>query len=297
MELRKVSDKVYYIKNSTNIGVVTNGSSAILIDSGLDGDTAKRVLQLLAKEGLTVKALINTHSHADHCGGNYFLKQHADIKIFAPEKEAAIVENPYFEPFFLFSGANPPKPLQNKFLMAKSSPVDYALREGEDAIEIEGMKLDIVPLPGHSLNQIGLAIEGVLFCADFVFSKEVLSKHGIPFCVDIEKQRKSLLEMKSKNYKLYIPSHGDPTEDLTEMVEAYLEVIARVTQDIAEGLSAPRSTEQVFCELCALYGINIRSMQQYYLMMTAVTAYLSYLSNEGVIRSCVENNLLLWQKC
>jgi hypothetical protein len=38
MEMKKVSNRVYYIPNPANIGVVKDGKSVILIDSGLDDD-------------------------------------------------------------------------------------------------------------------------------------------------------------------------------------------------------------------------------------------------------------------
>jgi glyoxylase-like metal-dependent hydrolase (beta-lactamase superfamily II) len=76
MELKKITERVYYIPNPANIGVVKDGEkSAILIDTGLDDDTGKKVLRLLEENNLFVKAIINTHSHADHCGGNRYIKK------------------------------------------------------------------------------------------------------------------------------------------------------------------------------------------------------------------------------
>ena len=50
MELKKVTDLVYYIPNATNIGVVKDGEgSVILIDSGLDNDTGKKILKLFSQ--------------------------------------------------------------------------------------------------------------------------------------------------------------------------------------------------------------------------------------------------------
>ena len=114
----QLSEKVYYIPNLANIGVIKDGNNAILIDSGLDDNTAKKILKVLEKENLILKAIINTHSHADHCGGNAYLKEKAQVKIYAPEIESGIIENPILEPLYLFSGANPISDLKNKFLMA-----------------------------------------------------------------------------------------------------------------------------------------------------------------------------------
>ncbi|MFW9997805.1 MAG: MBL fold metallo-hydrolase, partial [Candidatus Odinarchaeota archaeon] len=100
MELRKITDDVHYIPNPVNIGVVRTGEeSVILIDTGLDQNTAKKILKLLEGNGLTVKAIINTHSHADHCGGNNYM-QKAGASIYAPEIESAIIQFPILEPLY-----------------------------------------------------------------------------------------------------------------------------------------------------------------------------------------------------
>ncbi len=67
MELKKITEQVYYISNSLNFGVVKDGEgSAILIDTGFDDDAGGKILKVLEEAGLSVKAIINTHSHADH---------------------------------------------------------------------------------------------------------------------------------------------------------------------------------------------------------------------------------------
>jgi glyoxylase-like metal-dependent hydrolase (beta-lactamase superfamily II) len=48
------------------------GNEAILIDSGLDKDSGKKILKLLESRGFSLKFIINTHSNADHTGGNRF---------------------------------------------------------------------------------------------------------------------------------------------------------------------------------------------------------------------------------
>src|SRR5260370_19806209 len=45
---------------------------AVVIDPGLDPDA---ILDFLRKQRLTVGAILNTHGHADHIGGNAALKE------------------------------------------------------------------------------------------------------------------------------------------------------------------------------------------------------------------------------
>ena len=81
-ELIKVGEQSYYIESPTRIGVyVENGTEAYLVDSGNDKDAGRKVKQILEANDWTLKAIINTHSNADHIGGNQYLqKQSANKK-------------------------------------------------------------------------------------------------------------------------------------------------------------------------------------------------------------------------
>ena len=82
MELIKVGDKTYYLKNPTNIGIYkVDDKSVYLIDSGNDKDAGRKILHLMEDEGWKIKGIINTHSNADHIGGNKIIQDrtHCDI--------------------------------------------------------------------------------------------------------------------------------------------------------------------------------------------------------------------------
>lgn len=297
MEMKKISERVYYIQNHVNIGVVKDGErSVILIDSGLDDDAGKKILRLLEENGLTLKAIINTHSHADHCGGNRYIKEKTGAKIYAPEVESAIIQFPLLEPLYLFSGASPLKDLQNKFLMAQPSDVDYVIKRDERRLKFDEIELGIIPLPGHSPNQIGVEADEVLFCADSLFSEDVLKRHKIPFYVDIDKARETFKFLRESKYKFYVPSHAEPRESLIELVNANLEAINGVERYILEEFNGKRTTEQILKDICVHYQINIQGTQQYYLMNTIVMAYLSSLYNRGKLKVEVRENSLFWEK-
>jgi len=295
--MKKISERVYYIPNPANIGVVKDGEkSAILIDSGLDDDTGKKVLKLLEENGLVPKAIINTHSHADHCGGNKYIKEKTGAMIYAPEVESAIIQYPSLEPLYLFSGASPLKDLQNKFLMAHPSNVDYVIKKDERKLKFDEIELGIVPLPGHSPNQIGVEADEVLFCADSLFSEEVIKRHKIPFYADVDKARETLRFLRNSRYKFYVPSHAEPRESLTELVDANLEAIDRVEKYLLDDFHGRRTTEQVLKDVCNHYQISIKGTQQYYLMNTVIMAYLSSLHGRGKLKAEVSDNALFWDK-
>ena len=74
-ELIAVTENSYYIQSPAKIGLVRlNDTDVCLIDSGNDKDAGRKIKKLLDANGWTLKAIYNTHSNADHIGGNRYLQ-------------------------------------------------------------------------------------------------------------------------------------------------------------------------------------------------------------------------------
>ena len=84
MELVKVGEKTYYIKNATNIGIYKiDDNNVYLIDTGNDKEAGKKILKIIDENGWNIKGIINTHSNADHIGGNKIIQDRTNCIIFA----------------------------------------------------------------------------------------------------------------------------------------------------------------------------------------------------------------------
>ena len=115
-ELIKVNDKTFYIDCPAKIGVYQAGENEVyLIDAGSDKDAGRKVRQILEKNEWTLKGILNTHSNADHIGGNAYLSRNTGCPVFTDGIEAAFTEHPILEPSFLYGGY-PFKDLRHKFL-------------------------------------------------------------------------------------------------------------------------------------------------------------------------------------
>lgn len=85
-ELRQITENDYYFDCPAKIGLVCIGNGeVILIDSGNDKDAGKKVYKILQEKEWTLKAIFNTHSHADHIGGNRFLQEKTGCSISSEE--------------------------------------------------------------------------------------------------------------------------------------------------------------------------------------------------------------------
>jgi glyoxylase-like metal-dependent hydrolase (beta-lactamase superfamily II) len=289
MEIRKIAGQVHYVPNPVNICVVYTKDSAVLVDSGIDENFARKLCRLLEKPA---KFLINTHSHSDHCGGNAFLKDKFSVHVLAPEIERQIIESPILEPFYLF-GAAPPKELQTKFLMAKPCRVDETLEPG--TLTLQDVTLSIVPLGGHSPNQVGVAVDKILFCADALFSKGAIEKYKMFVVYDVKNFLQTLDLLERSKYDFFLPSHGDLTGDITELLNLNRKVVENVSNEILKLLKTPRTFDELLTKLLNGFNIEVKNLVQYVLYRSTVHAYLSYLSDEGYLERDLMANSLLWR--
>ena len=80
-ELIQITDQSYYIQSPTRIGLVKlDAENVCLIDSGNDKDAGKKILRLLEANHWNLTAIYNTHSNADHIGGNRYLQNQTGCK-------------------------------------------------------------------------------------------------------------------------------------------------------------------------------------------------------------------------
>jgi glyoxylase-like metal-dependent hydrolase (beta-lactamase superfamily II) len=294
LELKQIIGNTYYIPGAVNTGVVVNGSDCLVIDTGLDRYAGKLLYRCLAKEDLTPRAVINTHSHADHFGGNTIFRDQAGTKVYASVLEKAIIENPYLEPFYLFSAA-PVKDLTTRFLMAPASPVDGILDPGP--FSVSGINVEIVPLPGHSPGQIGVVTnDNVLFSADAYFGEAILEKYGMPYCADISAALETLRTLWQSKYAKYVPCHGEPANRPTEAILRNVSIIEKTLEQILAFLAKePRTREEVLAYIMTTEKRELNAVQ-YVLNHGAISACLSHLHKIGKATYKFAVGKMLWEK-
>src|SRR5579883_657545 len=184
VQLIQLHENVWVIQGGANIGVIVRDGRCLVIDSGMDKDAGRDILNQLKRLNLTPTALLVTHAHADHFGGAHYLVRQTGLKVYATRVEASVMAGPILEPLYLFGGAQPPRELQHKFLLAKPCLTDVILHGTERMIE--GIPVEVLALPGHSLEQVGLIYGDTLFAGDAFLVPAILDKHGIPFYTDIQ---------------------------------------------------------------------------------------------------------------
>lgn len=288
-ELVQVGQRSFYIENPAKIGLYKLSESEVcLIDSGNDKSAARKVQRLLYEKGWTLRAVYNTHSNADHIGGNRYLQDNTGCRIFAPGAECAIARHSFLSPSFLYGGY-PFEELTHKFLYAQPSDAEYVTEENVPA------GFEIIQLPGHFFDMVGFRTpDDVVYLADCLSSEKTLKKYQICFLYDVGAYLKTLEDVKTMKAKVFVPSHAEPTDDIAPLAEKNIDKVHEIAALLLDICKSPINFELVLKRLFEAYGHHM-SYEQYALVGSTVRSYLSWLKTEGKINAYVEDNMLLWK--
>lgn len=301
MEKVALAPNVFHLQSGSNMGLVIHDGHALLIDTGLDGDAGRRALRILERQEARLAAIVVTHAHADHFGGARFLQERLDVPLYAPSLEAAMMENPIIEPLYLFGGAAPIKGLRKKFTLAEPCDVEHVIAPGR--VEIGPFELDVVPLPGHALNQIGVAVENqesrVLFCADAIFPEQTIEKHKVLFCVDLDKTLETIEKLPSQPYDYFAPGHG-PAYGAGPAIESICRAnrnrLEEVRDVVYDRLDEPGETSALVRHVAEYFVLKITRPTAYFLTRTTILAALSSLEKAGRAAAIARNNVVMWKR-
>lgn len=290
-ELIQIPDtNCYYIQSPAKIGLVKLDDSRVcLIDSGSDKDAGRKVRQHLDANGWQLSAIYNTHSNADHIGGNKYLQGQTGCQIYAPGIECAFTRRPILEPSFLYGGY-PCKDLCHKFLLAQESDARLLTPD----VLPEGFAL--LSLPGHFFDMVGFRTpDEVVYLADCLSSKETLEKYQISFIYDVAAYLKTLEMVQTLEARMFVPAHAEATTDIAPLARYNIQKVQEIAQKILDLCREPLCFESLLQQLFAHYDLAM-NFEQYVLVGSTVRSYLAWLKDEGRLQAEFDNNLLLWRQ-
>ena len=294
LTLTQLAPSTYYIPSPSNVGLYAVDGQAVLIDSGSDKEAGRQILKILKEKNWKLSFIVNTHSNADHIGGNEFLQKRTECRIAATAMEAALTEYPVLESTIL-NGGFPHKRLRNKFLLAKASSVTDIISNSE---QILNTPLNAVPLPGHFLDMIAVQTQdNVLFTADSIISEEILSKYHIHFLYDVKAHFETLEMLKNRKDEQFVPSHGKPVglSEFKALVDFNEHKIRENIDVVLNSTMTATTSEEILALVCGYYGIEL-SANQYVLIFSTVRSILSYLLDAKLLDVSYDSGQMLWRR-
>jgi glyoxylase-like metal-dependent hydrolase (beta-lactamase superfamily II) len=113
---------------------------ALVIDPG---DEVNRILDLLGRHKLTVKAIVSTHAHIDHVGGLCKLHQYTGAPVLMHRDDLPLYQAMDMQASFL--GIHPPE----------LTEIDQLLKEG-DSLRWGSFEAQVIHTPGHTPGSVSL---------------------------------------------------------------------------------------------------------------------------------------------
>ncbi|MDR3050381.1 MAG: MBL fold metallo-hydrolase [Oscillospiraceae bacterium] len=287
-ELVQAGARTYYINCPAKIGIYrANDTDVYLLDSGNDKDAGRRVRQILEQNGWRLAAILNTHAHADHIGGNQYLQRQTGCAVFACGVETAFARYPILEPSLLYGGC-PPKELRQKFLLAQASDA----RDITDAAFPR--EIGVIPLPGHFFDMVGFRTpDDVVFLADCLSGRETLDKYGIPFIYDVGAYLQTLDTVAALRACLFVPAHAEASADMRELVQYNRQKVLAVADNLLACCAAPQTFETILQAMFRHYQLTM-SFAQHALVGSSIRSYLAWLKDAGRLSVRFVDCRMLW---
>ena len=298
INLIQVKDNSFYCDSIFSIGVYIRDKQAVLIDSGISKDVAKEIDKCLIQANVQVAAIINTHCHGDHCGGNAFFQQkYSQVKIFSTETERPFIEDPLIAPICFCGGAAAFEELKKCKPLTPQQPskvTDIIAPYQDQRIVICGETFEIITLPGHTRGMIAIKTpDNVLYCGDAVFGEDTFRKHPILYYTFIDDTLNSFKKLRSliPSIDVSLIYHGGVIPDLGSLIDDHEERILETKNIILSMLrNSPLSLEEITARIMQTYKIP-DDLISYALTKTPMQAYVAELERENLVKMCVTDGI------
>ncbi len=182
--MRKISDTVYLLSGEgfDSNTIIIIGEEPFLVDTGT-GQNPEKLANALKELAVEPTAIVNTHCHYDHVGGNAAF----NVPVYAqrPDDHHIRTADPFCLAGFFGRGLEP----QNVEVLGKA---------------FRGWR--VIATPGHTEGSCCLLKDGILISGDTLFA-EGFGRTDMPGGSE-EALQESLTRLRALDYDVLLPGHG-----------------------------------------------------------------------------------------
>ncbi|HHY91642.1 MAG TPA: MBL fold metallo-hydrolase [Clostridiales bacterium] len=288
--IQHLKGNTYFINAPTNIGLYKlDEKNCILIDACHPGPITDELLETLEYHHLHVHAILNTHGHIDHFGSIAALTEKYHSIVAAAPLENSFIEYPDLYVFLLVPFV--PSFLDKNLHMPKGTKVEMLLEPPR--CTIQGIHFDIVPLPGHTSNHIGIATpDNILFAGDAFTGEPYTERIKIYYHQNISDAIDSMRFLLKTNYDAYVPSHGNPVTTIENIIQKNIQSINSTVDYVYQMLSKkPLGTDEILSAVNTQFHIPEKFVE-YYIAQSCIISVLSFLENSRKIQIVFDNGMI-----
>lgn len=133
--------------------VVESNGECVAIDVSVN---TGQYVDYVRDNGLKLKAIVDTHIHADHVTGAALMKEHFDVPVVMSENHKEQIK---------LAINQAPDEIQGLLRKNAEVSVDRYVRDG-DTLEIGGTVVRFLATPGHTIDMVSLYMGGAVFSGD-----------------------------------------------------------------------------------------------------------------------------------
>ena len=288
-ELEQCAAHTYYLRCFSNVGIYDlGGGEVVLIDSCDHKKSTSDLDKALCARGWRVKMILNTHSHVDHVAGNRFFTEKYGCEVYASHMESFLVEETAFESEYYFLGI-PTDRNRNYFF----KPFGVAAKELTADILPPGF--EVLPLPGHSRNMIGIKTpDDVWFLGDALLARESYQSYKLPSFYHINNSIETARMLANLPGAYFVPSHAPASKEIRELALFNAAALEDMKAFIL-ARSDKRSFEDLFACLCADLELTM-DVEKYAKVSLTVKCFLQSLIEDGALDAHMENGRLIYDR-